>query len=535
MSNLPPDHILSNHRIRRPEMWVQEAIFGHRFIEEQKPFMLVLEVLSICWSPQVGRNGKARDDIRIFSHPEYRDDRHEEIIIPVLKRPQLRYLLFQENLLEEIAHTDGLTDKQKLEKWLDNLNKGYMAKTNKRDGFRYIQQRNLGTFKDLRLAVKILRSLEIDAHNARRWTSKFLVPRGPSLQLPDMDTHFSSDRRFFGRGGEMVYLMLKRSVHAENLGDLIRKNFFSDYDRMNQLAKLVSPDTDEYVAGGVIGYLPLSHYGAYDRIAEDWVSVLKLGLLPTPQKFDPLFRLTALNLVRYFVERAHDVLGSLSNERHEPIPLDATGGALYDLRSLSRKYYMRIRDTISGAVRYYIKNSLEQNPKWEQAGQHHDRNSRQDLAKTAIKESFHTEILDKPGLGSRKPEEWLSYFTAKATSRSRNNISTLIEPLGKNSGFITARPGAGTWFDSSDEFLEALVLAVITKPITIGEFCEKLYKRYGIVIGPQEAKTAFPSSTFDINLFQENIRTFELRLTGLGYVKRLSDDCAFVSNPYSTE
>ena len=66
----------------------------------------------------------------------------------------------------------------------------------------------------------------------------------------------------------------------------------------------------------------------------------------------------------------------------------------------------------------------------------------------------------------------------------------------------------------------------------VTEFLENLYQRYRIVIGPNEAIKEFPQLPCDILSFEENSRAFERRLTKLGYVKHLSDDCAFVSNPY---
>ena len=54
-------------------------------------------------------------------------------------------------------------------------------------------------------------------HN-RRWTSRFLAVTGPDMICSDMreaaNQGWSPDRRFFGRGGELVYLMLNRSRHA---------------------------------------------------------------------------------------------------------------------------------------------------------------------------------------------------------------------------------------------------------------------------------------------------------------------------------
>ncbi|TMV07522.1 hypothetical protein FGK63_08605 [Ruegeria sediminis] len=514
----------------KPEMWVQEAIFGHRFIEEQKPYMLVLEVLSVCGS--VLRSGTS-----LFSHGLVDATRSEAITVSIAKRAQLRYLLFEDTALDKIRLNETLTDDEKLDRFVNELNKGFRGRTKVDNAFCYLGERFRGRFSSLAQAIDILRNMEIDALSSRRWTSRFLAPRGPKLLISDIGNSFSSDRRFFGRGGELMYLMLSRSNRASEAAQLIQDHFFSTSDPMDRLLSEIDPESEERTGDAPLGYLPLSHHHSYDRLANDWITVLSLAGLPSPQKFEPLFRLSALNLVRYFMERAAEVGGLCDADGRpsaEPIILDVSGGAIGDMRQRAASHLKRVRETIDEAVEAYIQGKIEKNTKWSKARGHSDPDLRFKLAVEAIHETFHTGIFDKEKLSRRSPEACLSFFVKRATSRSRNNISTLIEPLGKNAGFITARPRAGTWFDGSDEFLEALVMSNTgSEAITVDKFLHKIYEKYRIVIGPNEAGRAFAKRTFDPSSFEENMRFFEQRLTGLGYVRRLSDDCAFVSNPYA--
>ncbi|WP_282610848.1 hypothetical protein [Pelagibius sp. Alg239-R121] len=531
--NAATDCLTDNHINKRPiDMWVQEAVFGHRYIEEQKAFMLVLEVLSICRALQIDGSGTSYEANRIFSHPKSSENEHESFKVPVRKMGALRYILFQDSSLERINYAENLTPEERLEQWVEELNRGYKATARKDTvDFKYLSTRFGDRFFEVLQAVRILRGLELDVIHNRRWTSRFLVPRGPNLQFADVKEDFSADRRFFGRGGEMVYLMLNRSSQADELAALLKTQFFGTEDSLNKIAaELAPPKTPDSDAsdGGVVGYLPLKHHSSYERMAGDWVSILNLSELPTPQKLDPLFRMTALNLVRYFVDRAHEVAES---PVRDPIPLDLTGGAKSDLRDLSRSYLKRQRQLIEDAVENFIIQSLDGMPKWQQAHTHPDLEQRSNLAKQAIREAFNTNIYDSE-TGAKEPTAWRSDFLKAAKGRSRNNVSTLIEPLGKQTGFVLARRGVGSWFAGSDEFIEALVLANVTRPVTIMEFMSSLYERYSIVIGPREAGIAFDRPPCDISSFEDNLKAFERRLTGLGYVKRLSDDCAFVSNPY---
>lgn len=512
-------------------MWVQEAIFGHRFVEEQLPYILVLEVLAICRVLQLGDDGHSYNEIRIFNHPIVGDDEHENITVPIVKSVALRYILFKDRSLDIIACDPQLSAEERLDAWIEALNKGFAneVRTGNPINFEYLRKRFGNQFDDARQAVKILQGLEIDVLNNRRYTSRFLTPRGANLILNDVDPKFVADRMFFGRGGEMVYLMLSRSAFAKQLAPVIKEQFLLTNDPVDRIASKFIPDPSDRTTGGSIGYLPKRSHCAYDRMAEDWLSILTLRELPPPQKFEPLFRITSLNLVRYFAERAQVVA---DNSVVDPIPLDMLGGRDANLRDVSKAYLRRHRQVIEDAVESYIRTKIESVPAWNAAQKQSDAAMQSAQALEVIQRTFEANRWSMKSESTRKPDTWLAAFIRDAKRRSRNNISTMITPLGTNSGFVVARRGAGTWFASSDDFLEALVLSIVKKPITISDFLQQLYKRYGIVIGPEESRRAFPVPPCDISSFEDNVRAFERRLTGLGYVKRLSDDCAFVSNVY---
>ena len=524
-SNYSDATVWSEHG-KGPDMWVQEEIFGHRFIEEQKPYMLVLEVLVVC------------DSVRTQSG-EILFDPNNDQTVSVAKRGTLRYLLFEDSSLDQLKHNHSLTGDKKLSEFVKELNEGYRGRTSRIGAFNYLKDKFAGKFNALVQAIEVLRSLEIDSMTSRRWTSRFLAPCGPKLLFSDLDNKLSVDRRFFGRGGELMYLMLSRSNQPSEVARLIEKTFFSENDPMNRLLELVESNENERTGDVRIGYLPdRSLSNSYDRLAEDWVAVLGLPKLPSSHMFEPLSRLSALNLVRYFLECASHVGDLLDHDQQpivEPIVLDVSGGELRDMCHRSIINLRRVRETIEESVATYIRYKLEtQVPKWKNALNHSDEEAQFDLSIEAIEETFLTKVLSKENLTKRTPEDCLNFFIRKATSRARNNISTLIEPLGKNSGFITARRGVGTWFDASDEFLEALVLGNSgANAITVDDFLEKIYNRYGIVIGSKEASNAFKKRTFDPLSFENNMKIFERRMTNLGYIRRLSDDCAFILNPYA--
>jgi hypothetical protein len=85
----------------------------------------------------------------------------------------------------------------------------------------------------------------------------------------------------------------------------------------------------------------------------------------------------------------------------------------------------------------------------------------------------------------------------------------------------------------NDSLLKALILANVRDRMEFKEFLRRLFERYGIVLGEREAKIVMEDSDFDSKAFQSNASRLEQRLSSLGMLKRLSDACAYVLNPYS--
>lgn len=489
-------------------MRVQENIHGHRFVQEQEPYMVVLEALTVCASVPLGS---------IVPEPGC----HEDFSYSLPHREKLRFLLFQDRHLERVASDSSIHDHEKWQVWKDRLNAQFRPNEDKQDHFAHLDREFNQRIDGLLQAVRLLRSMEIDVMHNRRWTSRFMAVTGPDLILTDMRERagaWSSDRRFFGRGGELVYLMLNRSARAAQVGTLIKNRLLSARDPMNLIAaKLAGPDTGS-AATSKIGYLPLATHPAYERIAEDWERILSLNL-PNGHLFEPLFRMTGLNLFVYLAERAQGVCAALARE---PIVMDMGNGQDKQLRELSKVHLNRHRHAANRAVRAYVEAVTEGDPGWQAAVEHGD-------ARAALRALFNLKKADLPKTNPIKQRDAL---IEEAMKRDKNNIYSYLLPLGKGIGLIDARPRIGAWFSMSDAMLFALVMANVDGPVELREFVRRLYERYGIVIGPEEARRAFERPEVGVQSFEANLAALEQRMTHLALTRRLSDDCAFVTNPY---
>jgi hypothetical protein len=508
--------------LKDPDFWVQEAIYGHRFIPEQEPYMMLLEMLSVC-------RGRIRLNEKAFPC-QVDHDLHENFQYQVPLQRKLRFLLFQESKGISIRQDQRIPFQEKLPAFKRALNAQYRAHSDE-DHFKYLDC-SFGEFDDLHCAIELVRSLEIDVVNSRRMTSRFLAPRGPNLMLHDFDEKGwnegggSTDRRFFGRGGEIVWLMLNRSASCSALNEAIIARFFANHDKLDRLAGALSDPADTDSRSPSIGYLPIKRHIAYDRLGEDFLNILACRKLPDSHLFGPLSRIIGLNLLRYFAERAHDLL---KQKRPDPFVVDMTAGGDQELREVSLTYYRRHRHASHHAVDAFIDRTVEADAEWRSAAQ----SSRPDDAARALNRLFHrSEKSGDKFEVKASPDRQIAAMKELAKQRSKNDIYKIIPVIGTHSGFVTARRRAGTWFGPSDEMLEAIVMANVSRPTEIREFLQVLYNRYGMVIGPMEARDAFARIPCDGRRFEENVHVLEARLNGLGLLKRLSDDCGFLINPY---
>lgn len=510
----PPPNVLENSDMR-----VQELIHGHRFMQEQEPFMIVLETLAVCAATSLGS-------------VQARPDAHETIHYALPHRRKMRFLLFQDRHLEQVVEDTAIPDHEKWQEWKKRVNTQFGEGQRDpgagmmHDAFAYLDDRFSRDINALQQAVRLLQSRELDVMHNRRWTSRFLAVTGPDMICTDMREargSWSADRRFFGRGGELVYLMLNRSSLAPQLSVLINERLLSENDPINRIAHALSDSADTGASNTQIGYLPHLTLPAYDRLAEDWLNVLKCDRLPEGHLFEPLFRITGLNLVVYLAERAQDEVGA---PRPVPIVADLTDGGNQQLREEAKVHLNLHRDAANRAVKAFVQRVLGGCDRWKMAQERSDPG----LAKQALRERFgFTKGEDKRG-NAATPAQQLEAFIEHATQRDKNNIYKYLLPLAKASGLATSRQRVGPWFALDDGMLFALVLSNVNHTIELRDFVAELYRRYGLVIGPEEARKAF--GRINVEKYEANLAALEARMTRLALTQRLSDDCAFVTNPY---
>ena len=79
------------------------------------------------------------------------------------------------------------------------------------------------------------------------------------------------------------------------------------------------------------------------------------------------------------------------------------------------------------------------------------------------------------------------------------------------------------------------MIAIVGDRMQFDEFLVEANRRYGLVIGDAEGARLVESKSIDQGELSDNRDNLEARLVGLGLVRRLSDSCSFVENPFAFE
>ena len=137
--------------------------------------------------------------------------------------------------------------------------------------------------------------------------------------------------------------------------------------------------------------------------------------------------------------------------------------------------------------------------------------------------------------GPNDPQQLLITFRQAAMKRHRQHVANIHRNYGREIGLVSKRGTVKLRYAPTDALLKTLLFANVGKRIELNQFLSKLHGRYGLVFGDKEAEQVLAKDEFDKKAFQANSRRLEQRLGSVGLLRRLSDGCAYVVNPYHAE
>lgn len=402
------------------------------------------------------------------------------------------------------------------------------------EAFEYLQKRfpSYEAYADL---VRILQMGALEFESNKRWTSKFLFPYAPEALFEDLNARtLAPDRRFFGRSGELAYLMLARSCHGKQIWDALCPVLYDSAPHSTRwrkaLTSLMHVKERSLAADGggqPVGYLPYESDSLFDRYGEDFLQILRSGL-PEYDALPYLGRLTAFHLMHYLLVIAALGMGQeVKPQSDSPItyaleiaaaqPNAVRRNARYSYQVNNELPYRRIKTALD---------AIGTTPRVAQAV------ARSDCPGLRQALSQWWRVVDRETQGHPTVGEIWQRFESAVVGRHRQHLGKVHHEYGRSCG-LASREGTNAYrYAPSDEFLRMLVLANVrnrTYELEYEEFLDLLYRRYGFIVAKRHAEAEF---TGDIGEFDANSRRLQDRLTRLGMIRRLSDACSYVVNRY---
>lgn len=492
-------------------MWLEEQYWGHRLWDQQTPWLVFLEFM--CVAESALRAGQLLSSEKSLYPSVY----------SARGRIYLRNILFHnEQLLLRTAHTvsDSATAWRQWLGYMEENARGLDA--GERD-FSYLRSR-FDSFQEFAMLVRALRSCVVESDTNKRWSSRFLFPFGPAAIYEDLDIKAVIRRDYinFGRTGELLYLMLSRSRHREELAQLLPGRLLDGQNKWNKLVSRLQPDAQEQLEKrGKDAFLPYDQCPVFDLIAEDWIALLRLRL----PGFDVIPYLVTSGAFGIFLYQLHTSAHLLGHDVLPSIICEVVAPKKSLVRELS---VQSLDDNVAmsvDAIETLIAKA-EAQPQWLQAGPPMEMlNRRREVLQMLYGWSDEGTVTD--------PAELLKEFRRAAKERHRQHFGQVHRTFGRGIGLVSRRGTNRLRYAPTDGFLKGLIYANVKRRTEFGELLAHLYRRYGLVFGEREAESAKTDREIDKKPFQANASRLEHRLGSLGLVKRLSDACAYVENPYS--
>jgi hypothetical protein len=390
--------------------------------------------------------------------------------------------------------------------------------------FSYLRPR-FHKFEHFSRLVGMLQGSMVEGESNRRWTSQFVFPYGPNGLYEDLAYNAKTlglNREYinFGRSGEILYLMLARSSRREELAEALRPFLEERGEARDRLLALLQPGPEEPTDARGASYLPRELHPSYDALAEDWMAILRMGL-PGFDAFPHLVTLGAYHLMLYQLSIAAEWTAR-GRGAHMVCEVVAPKKTL--IREISVGNYIENNSMSALAIERFI-DGIAESEDWQRAAQSP---GAYDACREILKERV---WWGDDYQGLHEPDAMLSDLRAGALKRHKQHAGNVHRSYGRDIGLISRRGTNRMRYAPSDSFLKTVLFANVPRRMELGEFLERLFERYGLVIGEREANRVLDPDDYDQKAFQANARRLEQRLSSLGLLRRLSDGCAYVLNP----
>lgn len=511
MKTLKDEIGLPWHDHQSLDYWVEEQIWGHRIWDNQTPWLVFLELLGIMESTM--SSGALLDEGGKF-YP---------LVFHPHRRMMLRNVLYNNQIMSFILdkYPDDSRAWREWEVWMKENARGIVERD-----FGYIAKR-FASFEEFTRLIGMLRSATVESESNRRWSSRFLFPFGEDCLYEDVrvTTQGTPSREYinFGRTGELLYLMLCRSTSADQLKPYF-EGVVKNKNPWNTLVSQLQIGEHDHTDPKGKSFLPYAGHPSFDLLGADILHVFGLEL-PAFDAYPHITLLSALHVMLYQLTVSHQV----ANCDRPVLVCEIVAPRKTLVRELSIQSFQANSQLSERAITAFI-DAIARSDEWVNAKATSD-------AYPRCKEILNREVAwprdDGDYGGAPDPDALIRNLRQKALGKHRQHAGNVHRSYGRSIGLISKRGTNKLRYAPNDALLKALILANVRDRMEFKEFLRVLFERYGIVLGEREAEFVMKDSDFDKKAFQSNSTRLEQRLSSLGMVKRLSDACAYVLNPYA--
>jgi len=499
--------------IDKVDFAVDEHIWGHRLYDEQLPHLTVLEFLGVLGS-NLDKPLQAGPDDKVKYQPQH--------------QIRLRGLLFNNPYVEAVRDKD-ISDDDKWKVWKEHF---AQDSTKMGDEDMDYLRKVFTKFDDFAKAIELLRSSAFEARSNKRWSSKFVFPFGPDALFEDLRVDSggaANDRRFFARTGELLYLMLSRATRGPELGQKLVDRLFNTSVPMNRLVRALQGPVQAAPNSRDVGYLPYAKHPRFDVMCDDWLAILSRDM-PIYDALDHLITSAGLNLLLYFLECAKSTSGDV-----EPVEFvcEIVSKERTKVRALSGDSYQSNQALSQRAIKASVE-SIKLTDEWATALKSDYPDA--ECAKL-MRERFQWPSADGDDDdegGGKSGIELVKRLAARAEARHDQHVGKIHSAWAKSIGLSSRRLARRTRYAPNDRLLKTLVVTLVKDRMQFDEFLHVAKQRYGLVIGDAEGARLVKDKKVDQEALSENQSNLESRLVGLGLVRKLSDSCSFVENPFGS-
>lgn len=382
------------------------------------------------------------------------------------------------------------------------------------------------------------------------------VSTAVSLDRVDAQVSFS-DRIFFARGGEIYYLILSAATEEKpeqrkRIGDNLRRLLHEHHQALGHLALMVDQSwqgvqashgngANGHAQQGKLGWIPAPQDPFYGVIAQD-VDILLQAPLDSLELLDLLVHLLCFHLTLYIYHHAQ-------NGAPLVLLIDALDGADGGMiRRVSATCYKAYEGQILERGRSYVSECvqtwLQQAPSADVGGHIYDEAKRyfslnrekwnrfRDIAER-LDDKYRQGALDRQSLVSNLGRDLFDLLRDEL----RDHFLGVHRKLAKAITLVAPRKGSNERFVLGDTLLKALTLANVppNDPLTYETFLVRLFERYGLIVGPEQAAQAGLFTRYPINADSYNRNRSALLeiMKRAGLAVEYSDATAMVHGQFS--